>query len=434
MGTVVALTAALVLIAANAFFVAVEFSLVACDRAQVELEAAGGDRRAALVSRALSKLSFHLSGVQLGITVCSVLLGFLAEPAIAALIEPLLDGLLTDRQAASLSLVLALAIATGVQMVVGELVPKALAVARPLPTAKALAPAHQWFSTLFAPVIRVFAGAADGIVRAIGREPQEELSDVRSRSELVRLVADSVAEGSLEATEATLLTRAFRFGEKSVGHILTPRPDIESLPSGATGAELLEATARTGYSRFPVTGRDLDDVVGIVRVKALLDLPAADRAVASVVDLMDPPLVVPETRRLDELLLELRARAITVAVVLDEYGGTAGIATIEDLVEEIVGDISDEHDVGATPERRLATGPRVVSGGLHRDELRELVAFDLPEGEYETLAGFLLARLGRMAVVGDVVAHEGWRFEVVVMDRRRIARVRVVPPSEDGAW
>ena len=434
MGTVVALSAALVLIAANAFFVAVEFSLVACDRSQVELEAVGGDRRAALVARALSRLSFHLSGVQLGITVSSVLLGFLAEPAVAALIEPLLDGFLTDRQAASVSLGLALAIATGVQMVVGELVPKALAVARPLPTAKALAPAHQWFSTLFARVIRVFAGAADGIVRAIGREPQEELSDVRSRSELVRLVADSVAEGSLEATEATLLTRAFRFGEKSVGHILTPRLDIAALGSDATGAELLEATVKTGYSRFPVTGRDLDDVVGIVRAKALLDLPAADRAAAAVVDLMDPPLVVPETRRLDELLLEMRAKAITVAVVLDEYGGTAGIATIEDLVEEIVGDIADEHDVGETPERRLATGPRVLSGGLHRDELRELGAFDLPDGEYETLAGFLLARLGRMAAVGDAVDHEGWRFEVVAMDRRRIAKVRVVPPSEDAGW
>jgi CBS domain containing-hemolysin-like protein len=433
MGVALSLIAALVLVAANAFFVAVEFSLVATDRTQVELDAARGDRRAALVARALSRVSFHLSGVQLGITLCSVILGFLAEPAVAKLLRPLLDDVLSPGQARTVSLALALALATVVQMVVGELIPKAVAVARPSETAKALAPAHRVVAAVFFPLIRVFNGAADRIVRMFGIEPQEELGEVRSRSELVRLVAESAAGGSLQDTEATLLTRAFRFGEKSVAEVLTPRTDVVALSIEDSGADLLARTTDTGFSRFPVTGRDLDDVVGVVLVKALLDLPAEQRARAVVEDLMDAPLLVPETRPLDEVLVEMRQGAGSLAVVLDEYGGTAGIVTLEDLVEEIVGEIDDEHDVRTTPPSPLLPGPRVVGGGLHADELRELVGLELPEGDYETLAGFLMVCLGRVAREGDHVEHDGWGFEVVGMDRHRIESVRVSTPVEDEA-
>jgi CBS domain containing-hemolysin-like protein len=436
MGVAVSLFAALVLVGANAFFVAVEFSLVASDRTEVEMDAARGDRRASLVASALSRLSFHLSGVQLGITVSSVILGFLAEPAVATLLRPLFERFLSTGQARSVSLIVALALATVVQMVVGELVPKALAVARPLATAKALAGANRVFSTVFSPLIRLFGGAADGLVRRLGIDPRDELSEVRSRSELVRLVADSAAGGSLEQVQARLLTRAFRFGEKTVSDVLTPRTDVVALSVDDTGADLLAATAETGFSRFPITGRDLDDVVGVVLVKALLDLPHAARDDVVLAELMDPPLVVPETRPLDEVLPEMRGGASSVAVVLDEYGGTSGIVTIEDLVEEIVGNIDDEHDVASSATRLLLPGPRVVGGGLHVDELRELVGFELPSGDYETLAGFLMVRLGRLAEEGDHIDFEGWGFDVVTMDRHRIEAVRVSTPvdAEAGGW
>ncbi len=432
MGVGLSLLAALALVAANACFVAVEFSLVAVDRRQLDLEAARGDRRAALVTRALARLSLHLSGSQLGITVSSVLLGVVIEPAVAAPLRPLLERGVSEGAARAVSFVVALALAVVVQAVVGELVPKAVAVARPMRTAKALAPFHRAFVVLLSPVIRLVDIAGARFQRWAGIDTPGGLADVRSRPELVRLVAESAAGGSLDEREARLLTRAFRFGEKSVAEVLTPRIDVVSVSIDSSGAHLLQLSLETGLSRFPVTGRDLDDVVGVVLVKSLLGVPAAERADAVVEHLMDPPLLVPETRPVDEVLVEMREGAGSLAVVLDEYGGTAGIVTLEDLMEEIVGEIDDEHDVGAPPTP-LLPGPRVVGGGLHADELRELVGFELPEGDYETLAGFLMVQLGRIAEVGDHVDWEGWGFDVVAMDRHRIESVRVTTPVDEEA-
>jgi CBS domain containing-hemolysin-like protein len=425
MNTWVALTIAAVLVLANAFFVAVEFSLVAVDRTEIELAAASGDRRAGLVSRALSRLSFHLSGVQLGITVTSVVLGFLAEPAVAALLRPLLADVLSEQVANSLSLVLALVIATVVQMVVAELVPKAIAVARPRETATRLARANQIFSTVCSPIIRAFSGTADAVVRALGMEPKEELEQVRSRSELVRLVESSSAEGTLQSGEASLLRNVFRFGEKQAADALTPRTRLITLSSGSTGADLMALSAETGHSRFPVLGRDADDVIGVVHLKRLLDLLPKDRRSVLVDRIMDEPFVVPESRDLDTLLAELRQRAVTMAVVLDEYGGTAGIVTTEDLIEEIVGEIEDEHDVSEPSSPPVPGERRVISGDLRADELRDAIAFVLPDGEYETIAGFLMDRLGRVLVEGDVWVEDPFRFEVLAMDRHRLTELGV---------
>jgi CBS domain containing-hemolysin-like protein len=247
MGTALSLVASVALISANAFFVAVEFALVAVDRSAVELEVASGSTRAKLVSRSLSRLSFHLSGAQLGITVCSVLLGFVAAPALATLLQPLFDQRVDADTARTISVFVALALATMVQMVVGELVPKAVAVARPLETATGLALPTKLFVTVFRPVITVFGGAADRVVRALGIEPQEELSTVRSRSELAQVVRSSSDKGTIEEQEASLLTRVFRFGEKSVADVLTPRTAMTSLPDSATGADLLDAALVTGH-------------------------------------------------------------------------------------------------------------------------------------------------------------------------------------------
>ncbi|MFN8052708.1 MAG: hemolysin family protein [Acidimicrobiales bacterium] len=421
----------LVLVAATAFFVAVEFSLVAVDRSEVELAAAEGDRRAVLVAGALRRLSFHLSGVQLGITVCSVGIGVLAQPNIATLLQGPLDAVVGSRRSEAVSVVLALLIATVVQMLVGELIPKAIAVGRPLGTARFLAPAERVYSGFFRPVIVLFGSAADSVVRLFGVEPKEELSQVRSRHELAKLVESSGAEGTLGAAEVELLTRTFRFRDKTVAEVLTPRTAVEALSIDDRGADLRQRSIDTGFSRFVLAGADLDDVVGIVHVKSLFDLPPEERDEVPLSRLSTEALMVPESRQLDSMLVEMRATATYLAVVLDEYGGTAGIVTLEDLLEEIVGEIDDEHDL-ATGRASVWSwgGTSVLSGRLNLDEVFDSTGLRLPDGDgdFETLAGFVLAQLGRIPEVGDGFTFEDWTFEVLEMDRHRVATVRLVEP------
>jgi len=418
---------AVALILANAFFVAVEFALVAVDRTEVELAAAAGDRRCVLVSRGLEHLSLHLSGVQLGITVCSVVLGFVAEPTVATVLRVPLRAVAGPERARVVSVIVALAIATVVQMVIGELVPKALAVARPMATARVLAVPMSWYMRLLRPVVSLFGAVADRVVRAMGMEPREELNTVRSRPELIALVRTSERDGTLDKAEATLLHRAFRFGEKVASDVLTPRTEIVSLPIEALGADLLERSMATGLSRLVVISGDLDHIVGVVHVKVLLDLPFRERAAVPVRDLMVAPFVVPEQRDLGRLLLEMRETRTHLAVILDEYGGTAGIVTLEDLLEEIVGEIDDEHDPGRRVARPLGR-TLLVPGGLHRDDAEHETGFHLPEGAFETLAGFMLDRLGHIPRPGEVVECDGWRFTVMVMERHRIDLVQVRRP------
>jgi CBS domain containing-hemolysin-like protein len=407
---------------ANAFFVSVEFALVAVDRSSVELAIEQGDRRARLVDEQLRRLNFYLSGAQVGITVSSLALGFIAQPAIARLLEEPLASLLGTTAVEGLALVIALAIATGVQMVVGELVPKAIAVARPLGTAVTLAPTARAYALVSAPLVTMFVGTANAVVRSLGLEPIEELSTTRSRSELAHLIRTSAVEGTLDAGEVSLLTRALRFGDKTAADVLTPRPDVRYLESASTTADLLEIAAATGHSRFPVAAQDLDDVIGVAHVKAIFDLPVAERSRTPITEVMAEPFVIPESRQVGPLLLDLRDTSNYLAVVLDEYGGTAGILTLEDLLEELVGEIYDEHDLGRHDSMQLGTGV-LLSGGSHADEVSDACGFEMPDGEYETLAGFMLDGLGRIPVVGDRLDHDGWRLQVVAMDRRRISTV-----------
>jgi CBS domain containing-hemolysin-like protein len=433
--TTLGLAGALALILANAFFVAIEFSLLTVDKTEVEAAAAAGDRRAGLIAAALRRLSLHLSGVQLGITVSSVVLGFVAQPTVAKALRGPFGSFLSAGASKTVSLIVALALATVVQMVIGELIPKALAVSRPLATARAIAPAMVLFFKLFGPVVALFSTVADRAARLLGIEPKEELSTAHSRPELVRVVRMSQTAGTIDAAEASLLTRAFRFGDKTADDAITPRPDVVTLPIDATGGDLIDRCAATGLSRFPVVGTDIDDIEGVVHVKALLDIPFEERRAVPVRDLMVEPFVVPESRDLGHLLLELRDGTASLAVVLDEYGGTAGIVTIEDLFEEIVGDIEDEHDPARRRVRPLGT-TTLVPGGLHPDEVFDATGFQMPDGDYETIAGFVLDRLGHIPRRGEVVTVDGWRLAVIRMDRRRIATVQVtspptpVPPSE----
>jgi len=424
----------LVLILANAFFVGAEFALVAVDRDRVEHLAGQGNRRARSALAALRRLSFHLSGAQLGITVTSLVLGFIVEDAIAELLVSTVARLplVTADSALGISIGIALAGATFAQMLLGELVPKNLAIARPMGAALILASPMRVYGTLLGPVIAALNAAANWLSRRVGVEPQEELTAVRSIDELELLVRSSAELGTLEPEAVTLLTRTFRFGDKTADEAMVPRVDVVALAGDATIADLARAAIDTGRSRFPVHGGDLDDVRGVAVANDVLRVPPERREVTPVTAVMRPVLAVPESRDLGSLLLEMRGGGGRLAVVVDEYGGTAGIVTLEDLLEEIVGDIEDEYDTERTARLTapVAPGTHVVEGSLHRDELWEITGLEIPEGDYETVAGFVLARLGHIPAVGERVAYDGWVIEVLELDRRRVALLAVTAPPD----
>ena len=422
---------------ATGFFVAVEFALVAVDRDRVDRDAAAGNRRAKATASALRSLSFHLSGAQLGITMTSLIIGFLAEPTVAAAIEPLIGSAVGDARARGVSIGVALVLATLVSMVIGELVPKSIAIAKPRTTAYALAPAMVLIGRVAFPVIRFLNGAANWTVRRLGIEPQEELASVRSLEELELLIRSSGAEGTLEPDALNLLTRSIRFGTKDAASALVPRRSVRSLSLDDRVADLAATAVQTGHSRFPVIGRDLDDVRGVVHVKDVYGVPFAERGDTSVTAIMAPAFVVPETRDLADLLADLRRRGSHLAIVVDEHGGTAGIITLEDVLEEIVGEIDDEHDRPALALTKLTRpGEWLLEGSLHPDEVFDTCGLKVPEGQYETLAGFVLDRLGHIPAVGESFEHDGWHFEVVELDRRRVAAVRLLrrgrPKASEG--
>jgi CBS domain containing-hemolysin-like protein len=417
----------LVLVLACGAFVAAEFALVTVDRATVERLAERGDPRAAGVRAALRRLSTQLSGAQLGITITNLLIGYLAEPAVARLLAPLASALgLSEQAARGVSVAAALVLATVVTMVAGELVPKNLAIARPLPTARAVQGYLRGFSTLTAPAIAVLNGTANRLVRLLGVEPAEELASARSPEELVSLVRRSAQQGTLAEETARLFVRTAAFAGKQARDVLTPRVRLATLDADDPVSAVVEATRRTGHSRFPVLGEGLDDVVGLVHVKNVPRVPPGRRASTPLQAIMDEPLFVPETLELDELLDLLRRRGPQLAVVVDEYGGTAGVVTFEDLVEELVGPVVDEHDPVEPPAERLPDGSWLLSGLLRPDEASEITGVRFPQDErYDTIGGLVLARLERIPDLGDSVDIDGHRLTVVRMDGRRIDQLRL---------
>lgn len=399
------LGAAVLLVAANAVFVAAEFAFVTVDRATVERQAAAGDRRSAGLLRGLRTLSTQLSGAQLGITVTSLVVGFLAEPSLATLLRgPLgLTGL-PDGATTALALTLALVLATGFQMTFGELVPKNWAIAEPLRVGRAVAGAQRGFTAATGPLIRFLNGTANRILRAFGIEPTEELASARTPQELASLVSRSGEEGTLDAETAELVSRSIDFGERTAADVMTPRPRVRFVTADAPVAEVLRLAAATGHARFPVTGTGVDEVLGAVHFKHALAVPAGERDDRPVRSVMVELPEVPETAELDPLLGTLRSRGLQMAVVVDEYGGTAGIVTLEDLVEEIVGEIADEQDRPTGRHQRAADGSWQLSGLLRPDEAARLTGLDLPEGRIsDTLGGVIIEELGRLPRVGDTV-------------------------------
>ncbi|GAA1025155.1 hemolysin family protein [Amycolatopsis sp. NPDC000673] len=414
--------------------VAAEFSLTALERSTVDADVRQvGDKRSRTVQKAHRTLSFQLSGAQVAITLTTLITGFLAEPLIGDLVRPLLDAVgLPEPAASGVAVAVALVLATFLSMILGEMVPKNLAIARPLPTARAVSGYHARFSALFRWLITLMNNSANFLVRKFGIEPQEELRSARSPQELGSIVRSSAESGKLDTSTAELLDRSLRFGDRTADELMTPRVQVESLTVDDTIDDLIDISRRTGFSRFPVYTEDLDDVQGAVHVKQAFAVPAADRATTRIRSAMRPVPTVPESLPGDDLLNRLRDSRYQLAIVVDEYGGTAGLVTLEDVVEEIIGDVRDEHDDREAPAaQQLGADRWLVSGQLRADEVRDVTGFRMPEGDYETIAGLILERLGAIPAEGDEVEVDGWRLAVTSMDRHRVAEVQVRPAERE---
>ncbi len=415
----------LALVAINGFFVAGEFALVAVNRSRVESRARDGDRRARRLLTRLRDLSFELSGAQLGITATSLVIGAIAEDTVAEFIGPALDRI--GISSTSAALIIALVLATMFQMVFGELFPKNLAIARPYPTAIRVGLPMASVNALLRPLITFFNAAANWTVRRVGIEPRDELAGLRSLQELEMIVRASSEEGALDEQRTSLLTRAIGFVERDAAEAMVPRVRVVGISDEESVEEVRALSLRTGHSRFPAYRGDLDDIVGIVFVKDTFAIPVEERATTPVTEIATPVYAVPESMHLDSVLLELQRSRRSMAVVADEYGGTAGIITVEDIVEEILGEIEDEHDAPRRSRRH-----DVLPGRLHRHEVEERTGFEWPDGAYETLSGFVTDRLERFPEVGDVVEASGYRLEVMGVDHYVATWVMVRPSGGDA--
>ncbi|MBH5338007.1 HlyC/CorC family transporter [Streptomyces pactum] len=430
--SLVLLLAALLLILANGFFVAAEFGLVTVERADAERAAAEGDRRARTVTRALRELSFQLSGTQLGITITSLVIGMLAQPALGRLLTgPLTAAGLPGGVVPGVAVVIGMLLASAVQMVIGELVPKNWAVSRPMQVARFVAGPQYAFARFFRPMIAALNSVANRLVRTLGVEPTEELASARTPGELVSLARHSARAGALEQDTADLFVRTLSLGELTAQHVMTPRVRVSALQSTATAADVLNLTRATGLSRFPVYRERLDEVVGMVHLKDALAVPAARRLRTPVGRIARPALLVPETLPVQPLLERLRDEQ-PIAVVVDEYGGTAGVVTLEDIVEELVGEVRDEHDDESADTPDLTPLPtedgRAVweaDGGCRVDALRA-IGLPVPDGPYETVAGLVADLLARIPAPGDTAELAGWKLAVRQVGHHRAERVRIL--------
>ncbi|MET4223583.1 hemolysin family protein [Oerskovia enterophila] len=435
------------LTAGTAVFVASEFALVTLDPAVLSRtgdrdgEGEGATaaeqrsgRRDRSVRAGLKHLSTELSSAQVGITITTILLGYTAQPALANLIGDALGSTALGAGAATvLAVILALVVVNLFSMLFGELIPKNFALSLPYETARQVVPIQRQFTKLFRPVISVLNGSANAILRRMGVEPREELSGARSASELAALVKRSAQEGTLNTSVATLLTNSIELDELSAVDVMTDRMRMVVLRREDTAQDVVALARTSGHSRFPVIGEDRDDVVGLVHLRRAIGVPHERRSEVPAAALMVDAPRVPETVALGPLLVELRGFGLQMAVVVDEYGGTSGVVTLEDVVEELVGDVADEHDPRRAGVARSADGSWIVPGVLRPDELVESTGLEVPEdGAYETLGGLVMADLGRVPVAGDEVRAGDVVLRVEAMEGRRVERLRVRLESPDG--
>jgi CBS domain containing-hemolysin-like protein len=431
----------LALTVGTGLFVASEFALVNLDRHELEARRKRGETRLGLTIAALRRTSTHLSSAQLGITLTTLLTGYTFEPAVSRLLEEPLGAIGLDGAALSATgAVIGVLLATLFSMVIGELVPKNFALAVPRQTAKLVIPFQVAFTAVFRPLVSVLNGTANRVIRSFGIEPQEELSGARSAEELAFLVRHSAEAGLLQDHQATLLGRTLHFSTLDAADVMTPRVEMSSVPATASAADVVATSLASGHSRLPVVGEGPDDIVGVVHVKQAWTVPPDRRATTGVRTLMFQPRRAVASTPADVLLQQLRAEGLQLAVVTDEYGGTDGIVTLEDLVEELVGELEDEFDQSRSAVVRHGRSI-VFDASLRPDELLDRAGVAVPESEeYETVAGYVLDRLERLPEVGDEVqlppttppelANIGsGRLRVELVDGRRILRLRHVPPD-----
>jgi CBS domain containing-hemolysin-like protein len=431
----------LVLTVGTGLFVASEFALVNLDRHDLEARQKRGEKRLGPVIGALKVTSTHLSSAQLGITLTTLLTGYTFEPAVSSLLEEPLSGLgLPDSAVRATGAIVGVLLATLFSMVIGELVPKNFALAVPRQTAKVVIPFQVAFTTVFKPLVVVLNGTANRLIRSFGIEPKEELSSARSADELTYLVRHSARAGLLEAHDATLLDRTLRFSALDASDVMTPRVQMTSVPLDASAADVVATSLASGHSRMPVVEDGPDDIVGVVHVKQAWTIDPQVRATTPVTALMGKPERVPESMGADALLSRLRKEGLQLAVVTDEHGGTAGVVTLEDLVEEIVGELEDEFD--RTRPSIVRRGRAVVfDASLRPDELLDRAGVRVPASEeWDTVAGYVLDRLERLPELGDEVTlerddnaevstNEPGRLRVERVDGSRMVRLRYLPPD-----
>lgn len=409
-------------------FVASEFALVNVEKVDLERLREAGVKSASTSLRALAKTSTHLSAAQLGITLTTLLTGFVAEPALSMLLRPAISSWgFSEETQSVLGVALAMFIATIFSFLIGELVPKNMALSAPVLVLKLVIRFQMGFTWLFGPIVRTLNAHGNVLVRLFGVEPKEELSAARSAEELSALVRRAATMGSLEQDTARLIERTLGLSNMTAADIMTPRPKMHSLERDASALDLVDLARSTGHSRFPVTGEGVDDIVGVVHLKRALAVPSERRAQVPVAALMIDPVRVPETMGLERLMITLRKQGFQLAIVIDEYGGTAGIATLEDAVEELVGDLADEHDRTRGSVVPLRDGSLSISGLTRPSELDDF-GLDIEENEdYDTVSGFIMSQLGHIPKVGDSISLANGELRVIAMDGRRIDRIRFLP-------
>lgn len=450
--SILALIGFVLLTASTGLFVAIEFAMTGLERSTIESHVQEkGDKTARAVQRDHGNLSFVLSGAQLGITITTLATGFLAEPVLARFFGPLLELVgLSESAARPVALILALIVATTLSMVFGELVPKNLAISNPLHTARFVVPPVNAFNTVCAWFIKGLNASANWFVRKLGIEPADELASARSGPELGAMVRSSAEAGGLDAATAKMLDRSLQFGETTAEEVMSPRSTVNSLDVEDTVSDLIALAIETGHSRFPVRRGDLDDTVGLVHIKDAFSVPRDERATTLLGSLAKPVSFVPGTLDGDAVLNQVRSAGSQMVLVADEYGGTQGLVTIEDVVEEILGEVYDEHDDRESERDFHRFGSSwEVSGLVRLDELAERTTYLAPDGPYETLGGLFMSALGRVPQVGDTVllpvsdnevqddfesGNAGcWLARVSVMEGRRLDKAILTPISDEDA-
>jgi CBS domain containing-hemolysin-like protein len=419
----------------NAFFVAAEYAFVSVRHTRLDELVGQGDKRARIVRRIVSDPSHFITAMQLGITLSSLALGAIGEPAVSRMLEHLIGRVATG-VSTTISVILAFVLISVLQVVIGEIIPKSYTLPRAERVALVVSRPVRVFFVVFGPFIRFLDWLAQGLMRILGIPTTDELENAHTEEELRLLVHRSRGVGLLEAAEEEMIGKVFDFADTEVRQVMVPRPDVIALPIGLGPIEAMEQVLRHPYTRYPVYDGDLDDIVGVLHVRTLFGASQNGGAAATDLrDLLRPVHTVPETKRLADLLGEFRRTKSHMAIVVDEYGSLAGLATLEDLIEEIVGDIADEFDLPETAILRLGRDRLRIEGSFPIEDFNERFARSLPTDDYTSIGGFVFGVLGRAPLPGDVVEFDHTRFEVVAVDNTRILQVDVTlgtPPLKTG--